>query len=200
MARITLIQLLTFMLILSMLPSSSSASDPDAVWEFTDIEGKTHRPFEDESTRGIVLVFISTDCPIANSYQPLLQRLANAHSKNGIRFFLIHPHPDLTVEQARRHASEFKVKTPVVIDSQQTISRRVGATITPQAFVVVRGQEEPVYQGRIDNLYAGYGKKRTSATTHDLADALDAVAANQPVARPKTKPVGCYISYAASRK
>jgi len=33
------------------------------------------------------------------------------------------------------------------------------------------------------------------ATTHELADALAAVVAGRAVENPKTKPVGCFISY-----
>lgn len=174
------------------------SKEPEAWWQLTDVQKRTHKPFDDQSTRGIVLVFISTDCPIANSYQPLLQRLASKHSQNGIRMFMIHPNPDLTVAQARTHASEFEIKVPVVIDADQSIARGVGATVTPQAFVFVRDEKTPAYQGRIDNLYAAYGKKRRVATSHELADALEAVEAGRPVKISKTKPLGCFISYEKS--
>jgi predicted dinucleotide-utilizing enzyme len=108
---------------------------------------------------------------------------------------MIHPNPELTSDQAREHATQFRIKSPVVIDTNQVISRRVGATVTPQAFVFVRDQKTPVYEGRIDNLYAGYGKKRNVATTRDLAAALEAVVAGRPAKESKTEAVGCYISY-----
>jgi hypothetical protein len=200
MIRMTLIQILTCAMFSGTIPSPSLATEPAADWQFTDIEGQRHAPFDDESTRGIVLIFISADCPIANTYQPLLQRLAEAHVKSGIRFFMIHPNREITVDQARQHASEFKITVPVVIDGEQSISRRVGATVTPQAFVFVRDQPTPCYQGRIDNLYVGYGKKRNVATTHELADALDSVVAGSPVKRSRTTAVGCFISYTSRAK
>lgn len=85
---------------------------------------------------------------------------------------------------------------PVVIGTDQSIARRAGATVTPQAFVFARNQKRPVYQGRIDNLYGAYGKKRKVATTHELADALEAVVAGRAVRITKTMPVGCFIAYA----
>ena len=191
MIRLTycLLSLLVFSL------TTASATEADVHWKLTDIDGKVHRPFEEESTRGLVLVFISTDCPIANGYQPLLGRLANEYEKDGIRFFMIHASTTRTVEEARKHASEFGITTPVVLDTDQSITRRTGATITPQAFVFTRNKKDPVYQGRIDNLYAGFGKKRNVATTHDLEEALEAVVAGRAVQETKTKAVGCYISY-----
>ena len=59
-----------------------------------------------------------------------------------------------------------------------------------------RDEREPVYQGRIDDRYAGYGRKRTNTTSNELADALSAIASGQPIKKQKTKAVGCYISYA----
>ena len=167
----------------------------DSPWQFTDIEGKLQKPFDGESTRALVLVFISTDCPIANSYQPLLHRMADKHAENGIRFFMIHPDPGTDSDSARKHARDFGIEVPVVIDTEQSISRRVGATVTPQAFVFVRDQSAAAYQGRIDDLYADYGKKRTAATTHELADALDAIDSGKPVVQSRTEAIGCFISY-----
>jgi thiol-disulfide isomerase/thioredoxin len=186
-------------IVLSLIISASThalAVEPNVDWKLTDIDGNHHEPFDDESTSGLVLIFISTDCPIANGYQPLIKRLANEYQRDGVRIFMIHPSLTLSVEEARKHASEFGITTPVVIDTDQSIARRVGAKVTPQAFVFVPNQTHPVYQGRIDNVYAGYGKKRKVATTHDLADALEAVAAGRPVKNAETNAVGCFISYA----
>ncbi len=167
----------------------------DSPWQFTDIEGKLQKPFNDESTRALVLVFISTDCPIANSYQPLLHRMAEEHAENGIRFIMIHPGPGTDSDAARKHARDFGIEVPVVIDTDQSISRRVGATVTPQAFVFVRDQSAPAYQGRIDDLYADYGKKRPVATRRELANALEAIVDGKPVEPSMTDAIGCFISF-----
>jgi hypothetical protein len=175
--------------------ASVSADETSLDWKLTDIDGKHHEPFAETSTCCLVVIFISTDCPIANSYQPLIQRLANQYQKEGVRTIMVHPSPTLSIEDARKHANAFNITTPVVIDTDQSIARRAGATVTPQAFVFVQNQKRPVYQGRIDNLYAGYGKKRKVATTHDLGDAIKAVVDGRTVSNAKTKAVGCFISY-----
>ena len=48
----------------------------------------------------------------------------------------------------------------------------------------------------INDLYAGYGKRRREASSHDLRDAIAAALAGEPIASPETKPVGCFIQYA----
>jgi hypothetical protein len=50
-----------------------------------------------------------------------------------------------------------------------------------------------VYLGRIDDAYYGYGKRRASATSHDLRGALDAVLTGKPVPRARTTVLGCEI-------
>lgn len=169
-------------------------------WKLVDIDERPHSPFQDESVRAVALVFISTDCPIANSYQPQLRRLAERFEPNGIRFFLVHPTAGLSLEDARKHREEYGITSPVVIDIDQTMTRAVKATVTPQAIVFTRGSGEAVYRGRIDNRYATFGKKRNVATTSEFADALDDIVAGRKVAVPETKPVGCLISFDTSSK
>ena len=177
-------------------PSSLMADEGRfAVGPIRDIEGKLHEPFTDAEVQGIVLVFISTDCPIANSYQPLLSRLEAEHVKHGIQFFMVHPNRQVGIEKARQHADEYDIQCPVLIDGEQHLARKVGAKVTPEVFVYLRGESQPVYHGRIDNRYATYGKKRRTATTHELSDALDAIASDQRPAIRHAEPVGCIISY-----
>jgi hypothetical protein len=166
-----------------------------ASFELTDIDGKVHRPFESPETKAAVLVFISTDCPVANYYQPTLRKLNEAYAAKGVELFLVHANPALTAELAREHARQFSIAAPVVLDPRHALARRVGATKTPQAAVITR-TGEVAYLGRIDDTYLGYGKKRTAPATHDLKDALDAVLAGKPVAVSRTDSVGCFIPFA----
>lgn len=191
----SLIVILGLFTLMFMSPSNALGHESKVNWQFTDIEGKLHKPFEDPSTTGMVLVFVSTDCPIANSYQPLLGRLYEEYAEKGIRLFQVHPDPQTSVAKARQHATEFGIESPILIDADQSLSRRVGATVTPEAFLFVRDENLAVYQGRIDNLYAGYGKKRKVATTNDLVDVMDRIVAGRPITPMKTKAVGCFIAF-----
>lgn len=183
------------LLLLATVSLRSLGSEPKVDWQFTDIEGKLHKPFEAPSTRGMVLVFISTDCPIANSYQPLLRRLHDEYSEKGVRLFQVHADPQTSVETARKHATEYGIKSPILIDAEQSLARRVGATVTPEVVVLLGDENQAVYQGRIDNLYVGYGKKRQVASTNDLVDVLDRLVAGHVITPRRTKAIGCFISF-----
>ncbi|MEM7558670.1 MAG: redoxin family protein, partial [Planctomycetota bacterium] len=157
------------------------------------LDGSTVEPFSISTTKAIVLVFIGTDCPIANAYHPKLQELENEFSDKGVEFFLIHSNSDLTFKEAEEHAAEYALKLPVVLDDNQRIARRAGAKVTPETFVFVPHQSDPVYRGAIDNLYADYGKKRQSASKNYLHDCLGQLLAGNKIATPETKPLGCFL-------
>ena len=44
-------------------------------WSFQLLDGSVLTPFKETGTKAIVLVFTATDCPIANTYQPILASL-----------------------------------------------------------------------------------------------------------------------------
>jgi hypothetical protein len=66
------------------------------------------------------------------------------------------------------------------------------ATITPEA-VVIDKSGNVLYQGKIDDWIIALGKKRKSATTFYLDDALTAVKNNKVVKLKNVAAVGCII-------
>jgi thiol-disulfide isomerase/thioredoxin len=167
-----------------------SACSVDREW--TDTTGRSHRVLDADAGRATVLLFIATDCPIANAYAPELSRIVDDYEKSGVVFFAVHADPDVSPEAAARHAEEFGFRCPVLLDPRQELARRVGATVTPEAAVLDAGGKI-VYLGRIDDLFYGFGKRRAAATKHELRDAIDAVLAGRPVAKPGEPPFGCEI-------
>jgi thiol-disulfide isomerase/thioredoxin len=140
-----------------------------------------------------VLFFISSDCPISNSYAPEIQRLCSEYGNKGVGCSLVYEDVGLDATSMRKHLNEYRYDgIPAVIDSNRKIANRVKATITPEA-VVMDSKGGIRYRGRIDNFYAALGKPRQQVTAHDLRDALDAVLAGKPVPNPETKALGCYI-------
>ena len=56
-----------------------------------------------------------------------------------------------------------------------------------------------LYRGRIDNVWAALGKRRSAATEHDLRKALEAAVNGKRVAEPRTQAIGCYIPPAETK-
>ena len=164
-------------------------------WEFELLDGRHFVPFENPETRAVVLVFIATDCPIANAYQPTIAEIHGVYADQGIEFLLVHPNREITKAEALSHASDFEIKIPVVLDKDLEIAKRAGAKVTPEAIVIQRRESKPVYRGAIDDQYVGFGKKKPAATRHYLIEAIECVMANRKVTVPEVEPVGCIISW-----
>jgi len=143
-------------------------------------------------TRGHVLVFTTTDCPISNRYAPELARLSAAYAARGIRFWMVYPVPGDTPERIRAHVGRFGIGLPVVRDTLGTLVNRTGVTVTPEV-AVIHASGQLVYRGRIDDRYADFGVDRPSPRTRDLDQALTQLLAGKPVVPATTRAVGCFL-------
>ena len=166
---------------------------------FTDIKGKDHTPFASAKTKAVVFIFLLRDCPVSNVYAPEITRIHSKYSKKGVALYLVHPDPDTDAKSALAHASEYKLTAPVVLDHNHKLTRRAGAQVTPEA-AVFDAKGRLVYRGRIDDLYADFGKKRFNPTRRDLRDTLDALLAGKRLTKRTTKAVGCYIDFSNDKK
>jgi peroxiredoxin len=158
-----------------------------------DIDGRPQRPLTvDGDVRANVLVFLTQDCPICNGYSPELRALVNDFKDQPVRFFGIQTDPDLTLEEARKHAKAYGLNLPVIVDRTHDLVKAAGVKITPEAAVFLK-DGTVAYRGRIDDRYTDLGKKRNAPTRRDLREALASILAGEPVAVPRTQAVGCSI-------
>lgn len=159
-----------------------------------DVTGRWLAPFK-PAGRANVLFFVSSDCPISNSYAPEIQRLCGLYAARGVGCSLLYEGLPPDAAAVRRHLDEYGYRDrgiPAAVDVTRTIARAAHASITPQA-VVVDATGAIRYRGRIDNLYAALGTPRQRVTAHELSDALDAVLSGAPVPTPETQALGCAI-------
>ena len=182
-------------LMLSTVAAFAQDSQEHHQWKLKTLDGSSVQPFADQATKAMVLVFVTTDCPIANAYHPKLAEMYQKYQTKGIRFYLVHSSKEINKQAGQKHVEEYRLQIPVVLDKDQSIARRVGATVTPEVVVISGSNDDPLYQGRIDNLYENYGKKRQAATRHYLKDALDQLLAGKEIQTRSTKPIGCFISF-----
>lgn len=166
----------------------------DTALAIETIHGQSARPFEcaGEAARAAVVIFITTDCPVANRYAPEIEKLRAEFAGRGVKLTLAHVDPDLPDQKAREHAAQFALKGAVVVDRKHRLVQASGATVTPEA-VVVDAAGRIRYRGRIDDRFTDFGKSRRTASRHDLRDAIQAVLEGRPVTNPETKVVGCLI-------
>lgn len=142
--------------------------------------------------RWSTLIFVATECPVSNHYAPEIMRICNEYQPAGAQCALVYSGSHVEADAVRRHRVEFGLELPAMLDADRSLAARAGATVTPQA-VVFNSDGKPAYSGRIDNLYVELGRRRHSATEHDLRDSLQDLAAGRPVRSPRTQAIGCYI-------
>jgi hypothetical protein len=139
-----------------------------------------------------VLVFYSTECPIANAYSPTLTELAGKLRSKPVKWIAICVDPDLTNAELEAHARDFKLAFTIVRDRRGSFARKIGATMTPEAFVIdSRGRVR--YHGRIDDQFVARRVRNASPSGAELSDALTAVLAGKEIAVPHVPAVGCPI-------
>jgi thiol-disulfide isomerase/thioredoxin len=176
--------------------NSSSAPQRSTTTEIRDINGRSLSPFAPTGAANVIF-FITTDCPVSNSYAPEIQRVCQDYAAKGVSCSLMYEDvdlPDTHVEDSvRKHLQEYRYSgIAAAIDRARTIAKRSKATVTPEAVVVDRAGKIR-YRGRIDNFYAALGQTRRQVTEHDLRDALDAVLAGRSVPKSETEALGCFI-------
>lgn len=138
-----------------------------------------------------VFVFVSTECPIANSYAPRLCELAQGWRGRDVEIVLAHVEPDASDEALRLHAREYALPFAIVRDCQHTLANRFGVTRTPEVAVVARSGL--VYRGRIDDRWGARGQDGQQALVHDLRDVVDALLRGEDMTLRTTESAGCRL-------
>jgi peroxiredoxin len=141
--------------------------------------------------KALVVVFVGTECPLANQFLPTLNDLHREYAGKGVQFLAINSNPQDSFVAMAAHAIERSVPFPVLKDFEGKAAAAFGATRTPEAFVL--DPERIIrYHGRIDDQY-GIGVRRDEPKRRDLKAALDELLAGKPVSVPTTEVEGCVI-------
>ena len=157
-----------------------------------DLDGHAVNPLVVDSGKIVVLVFLRTDCPVSSRYAPMIQEISKRNADNA-KFWLVYPDKSDSPQAIRKYLNDYGYHLPVLRDPDRALVKLSRVQITPEVAVFGRNHEL-LYDGRIDDWYVDLGSARPAATTHELEDAIRAVAAGKPVAKSEVRGVGCYIS------
>jgi len=163
----------TALLILTLLTASTKpARVADTGLALPNLNGHALTPLHAKGKQPTVLFFITHDCPVANKMIPEMRRIAKGFSGKA-QFTLVYAEPELHPKVLAKHQTDFSLaQINSVHDRKHQLVRAVGATVTPEAVVVLANGV---------------------VTQHDLRDALKAVLAGQPAPKPRGDCIGCFI-------
>jgi peroxiredoxin len=180
--------------------ASATAESPVPVaaepvdFRLPDYYGRERSLAEFADRKLLVLVFLGTDCPLVKLYVPRLIALAAEFESQGVAFIGVNANRQDALTKIAQIARQQQITFPILKDRDHALADRLGATRTPEVFVL---DERRVvrYQGRIDDQY-GVGVQRREAQTHELADAIRALLADETIAVARTEAPGCLIGRA----
>ena len=144
--------------------------------------------------KAFVVVFLDTECPLANLYVPALIELHKEYAGKGVQLLAINSSGQDSFVRVSAHAQERDVPFPVLKDFDQQVAEAFGVKRTPEAFLLDAGRVIR-YHGRIDDQY-GLNHRREQPTRRDLKEALDELLAGKPVTTPQAEVQGCLLERA----
>ncbi|TWT47518.1 redoxin domain-containing protein [Botrimarina hoheduenensis] len=139
----------------------------------------------------LVVAVLGVECPLAKLYAPRLQELAEQYAAQGVRIIGVNANRQDTLAEIGAYARRHGVTFPLLKDNQGWLIDQLGATRTPEVFVLDR-RGLVRYRGRIDDQYA-VGVLRDAPEQHYLRDAIDALLSGNDPPIASTESVGCLI-------
>lgn len=160
-------------------------------FKLNDAYGQPHQLTDFEDAKLVVLCVLGTECPLAKLYAPRLAKLSETYKPQGVVFLGVNANRQDSPLEIQQHARTHGIKFPMLKDLHYQLIDRLGATRTPQVFVLDQ-QRTIRYYGRIDDQYQ-IGVQRPTPNREDLRIAIDELLASKPVSVAETKAVGCLI-------
>lgn len=144
------------------------------------------------SCTGLLIIFTSNTCAYDEYYRGRINKLSNDY-QDKVPVLLVNPgtDPAESNDNMAKKARELGVAIPYLADKDQILMQNLGATKSPQAFLLKNngGNFSVVYRGAIDD----NAQVEADIRHAYLKDAIDIMLTNQKIETPEVRPVGCTI-------
>lgn len=163
-----------------------------------NIDGKMVSLKNYKDAKGFIIVFTCNHCPFAKLYPERLNQLNLKYKALDVPLIAISStdtimYVDDTYPKMVKKAKREKFNFPYLFDGDQSVAKNFSAQKTPHAYVVWKenGKWVVKYDGAIDD----NGNDPDKVSKHYVADAVDSLLMNKPVALSQTKSIGCQILF-----
>lgn len=153
----------------------------------TDHTGKEHS-LSAYAGKVVVLNFSSQECPYSRGVDPHLADLAKEYKDKGVVVLCIDSHNKTTVDEIKKYAEDHSLPFPILKDEKNVYADAVGATRTPE-FYVLDKEQKLVYHGPFDDRK----DPAKRGETEYLRNALDKTLAGEDIVPSQVKAWGCTI-------
>jgi peroxiredoxin len=151
------------------------------------LSGETTDLAHYSNKNGVLVIFVSVQCPVSNAYNERMEALAQQWRARAFGVVGINSNRTESAEAVAAHAREHGLSFPILKDNDNRLADALGASFTPETYLF-DASGTLRYHGRIDD-----SKDPSHISKRELSDALEAIAAGKPVAVAETKAFGCTI-------
>lgn len=172
----------------------------DVVADFTlkNVNGELVNLAGYASKQGVIILFTSTHCPFAKSYEDRFLALDKKFSERNFPVIAINPndpgsYEDDTFEQMKERAKIKGYTYPYLSDDNQQVAKAFGAIRTPEVFVLKNNQGKFVlaYSGSPDD----NPQDENGVSRRYVEDAVNNLLDGKPVATTRSRAIGCPIKW-----
>ncbi|MCB9261870.1 MAG: thioredoxin family protein [Flavobacteriales bacterium] len=164
-------------------------------FELKATDGEVYSNYSFADRTALLIVVTCNHCPYANAYWKRIERFSTIYEEDNLAVVCINPndaekYPQDSFENMVQLMNENKFNFVYLHDEAQTVTKKLGATRTPEAFLF-NSKRELVYKGAIDDSW----ENPHSVTRVYLEDAIEASLDGLEVDFPEINPVGCSIKW-----
>lgn len=152
-----------------------------------DVNGKEYSLQYFKNSKAIVIIFVSTRCPVSNDYNSRMESLYKEYKDKGVAFIGINSNKEESVEEIKEHSKKNGLNFLILKDVRNKIADKFGASFTPEVYVL-NSSFELLYHGRIDD-----SRKIKNVKQEDLKNGLNEILSGKEVTVKETKAFGCTI-------
>lgn len=161
-----------------------------------NIDGKMVSLADYKEAKGFIVTFTCNTCPYAVMYEDRIIALNNKYASKGYPVIAVMPNntdvkPGDNFEAMKTRALSKGFTFPYLIDEQQTVYPKFGATKTPHIYILQKTKKGNVvkYIGAIDDNY----KHASAVKTKYVENAVDALLDGNEVKIKESRAIGCSI-------
>jgi peroxiredoxin len=153
----------------------------------SDTNGSSQSLNDLKGKNGAVVIFLSAQCPVVKGYHERINQLAADYQAKGINFIGINSNSTESLDWVKSNAVEYGFKFPVLIDKNNVLADKLGASVTPEVFYV-DAKNTLLYHGAVDNDRSG-----KNVSENYLRTAFDDSLAGKKIAKTSASAFGCTI-------
>ncbi|NNL15342.1 MAG: thioredoxin family protein [Flavobacteriaceae bacterium] len=165
-------------------------------FELKNIDGNMVSLSDYKDAKGFIITFTCNTCPYAKMYEDRIIALDKKYASQGYPVIAIMPNntkvkPGDSFEEMQKRAKVKGFTFPYLIDADQSVYPKFGATKTPHMYVVEKTKRGNMVQyiGAIDDNY----KDASAVSRKYVEEAVDALMAGKEVREKETRAIGCSI-------